>query len=64
MFLVISVVTRILEFKVVEVVSAADDLERTDILLIDRGSSNSLLTVTVIELKKYTTDLTAERSIV
>ena len=60
--LVISVVTRILEFKVVGAVLAAGDLERTGILLVDRGLSNSLLTVIVIELKERTADLTVERS--
>ena len=60
--LVISV-TEVLEFKVVEAVSVADNLERIEILSIENRLSNSLLIVAVTELKERIANLIAERSI-
>ena len=54
----------VLEFKVVEAVLVANNLDYIDILLIDKELSNSLLIEIIAELKDRITNLIAERFIV
>ena len=53
-----------LEFKVIGVVLVANNLDRIDILPVDRELSNNLFIIVVIELKERRADLTIERFIV